>query len=72
MHVTDRWSLVRRVLSVRPFSLQALKSAMLGAWRPKNEFVVQEVADGFFFFVFIANVILSLLIVMDCGISISI
>lgn len=49
---TVKWSMVGRVLSVRPFSLQALKSAMVGAWRPKKEFVVQEVADGIFLFRF--------------------
>lgn len=50
--VGAKWCLVGRVLSVRPFALQALKSAMLGAWRPKAELGVQEVADGIFLFGF--------------------
>lgn len=51
-HSHNQWSMVGRVLSIRPFVLQALKSAMLGAWRPKEKFIIQEVADGIFLFRF--------------------
>lgn len=44
--------MVSRVLSVRPFALPALKSAMMGAWRSKEEFALQEVVDGIFLFQF--------------------